>query len=103
MSQLTGGVMSSVRIILFIVLFFTAQQTMHMALRAQTLKAKPLTNQDVLDLEADGLATEIIIAKIDGSACDFDTSVEAIRLLKRAKVPSAVILKMVQAPVRPQT
>lgn len=66
----------------------------------QTTKvgAKPLTNADVLDMLSAGLSQEIVIAKIRAATCEFDTSPGALKLLKAANVPDAVILAMVQAP-----
>ncbi len=60
--------------------------------------AKPLTNVDVLDMTSAGLSQEIVIAKIAASACEFDTSLAALKVLKAANLPDAVILAMVQAP-----
>jgi hypothetical protein len=44
-----------------------------------------------------GLTPEVIIAKIESSNCDFDTSPDTLKVLKAANVPDAVILAMVQA------
>jgi SH3-like domain-containing protein len=60
--------------------------------------AKPLTNGDVVDMVKAGLSQEIVIAKINASACEFDTSPTALKVLKTANIPEAVILAMVQAP-----
>jgi hypothetical protein len=59
---------------------------------------KPLTNANVLDMLNDDLSQEIVIDKIAASACEFDTSPAALKALKAANVPDAVILAMVQAP-----
>jgi hypothetical protein len=67
------------------------EQTQHAA-------AKALTNADVLDMLKAGLSQEIVIAKIRASACGFDTAPAALKELKAASVPDAVILAMVQAP-----
>lgn len=64
------------------------------------LNAKPLTNGDVVDMLKAGLSQEIVIAKINASACEFDTSPAALKMLKTANIPEAVILAMVQAPPR---
>jgi len=66
----------------------------------QTLQGivKPLTNANVLDMLDDDLSQEIVIAKIAASACEFDTSPAALKVLKATNVPDAVILAMVQAP-----
>ncbi|HTX14761.1 MAG TPA: hypothetical protein VMD77_05650 [Candidatus Baltobacteraceae bacterium] len=60
--------------------------------------AKPLTNADVLDMLKAGLSQEIVIAKIKASSCEFDTAPAALKELKAANIPDAVILAMVQAP-----
>ena len=56
---------------------------------------KPLTNEDIIELTASGLSAETIGAKIDSSPCSFDTSVEALKALKRANVSETIILKMI--------
>lgn len=66
---------------------------------AQTAEKKPLGNQDIIDLLKAGLTSEVVVAKIKASACDFDTSPASLKDLKSAAVPDAVILAMVQAPV----
>jgi hypothetical protein len=58
--------------------------------------AKPLTNVDVVDMLKAGLSQEIVIEKMNTSACEFDTSPGALKVLKTANVPDAVILAMVQ-------
>ena len=55
-----------------------------------------LENGDVLDMVKAGLPEEVIIAKVQGSPCDFDTSPTALATLKSAQVPNAVILTMVK-------
>jgi hypothetical protein len=67
---------------------------------AQTSQAasQRLTNVDVLYMLNVGLSQEIVIAKIRASTCEFDTSPAALKALKAANVPDAVILAMVQAP-----
>ena len=58
-----------------------------------------LTNQDILDILKMGLTQEVVIAKIKGSASNFDTSTKGLQELKAAGVSDAVILAMVQAEV----
>lgn len=60
----------------------------------------PLTNKDVLELVKAQLPADVIIAKIQGSACSFDTSPGALKDLKSAAVPDAVILAMVKSSAR---
>jgi integrase len=56
-----------------------------------------LRNSDVLELIQAGMPTEIIAAKIKGSKCQFDTSIEAMKALRAASVPDAILLAMVRA------
>jgi hypothetical protein len=58
---------------------------------------KALANQDVVEMVKTGLPTEIVVAKIKSSACNFDTSPEKLKELKAAAVPDSVILAMVEA------
>jgi len=58
--------------------------------------AKQLTNQDITDLVAVGLSSDVIIDKIHAAeATNFDTSVEALKTLKAANVPDAVMRVMI--------
>ena len=57
----------------------------------------PLTNTDVLELVKAQLPADVIIAKIQASPCNFDTSPSALKDLKAAAVPDAVILAMVKS------
>jgi hypothetical protein len=72
------------------------------AIDSQTPPASPssaeLTNKDVLEMAKAGLSAEIILAKIQTSACNFDTSPSALIDLKSAGIPEAVILAMVKSP-----
>lgn len=61
--------------------------------------SEALSNKDVLAMQNAGLASDVIIAKINSSQCDFDTSPAALEQLRVAKVPNEIILAMVQAPV----
>lgn len=56
-----------------------------------------LTNSDVVEMTRAGLSTDIIVAKIQGSSCSFDTSPAALGALKSAGVGQAVILAMVKS------
>ena len=64
---------------------------------AAAQSARPLTNSDVLMMLKDGLPPDVVVAKINTSHCDFDTSVSALEALKAEKVPSQVILAMVSS------
>jgi hypothetical protein len=48
--------------------------------------AHELSNKDVLDLVKDRLATDIVVAKVERSACRFDASPSALIQLKAAGV-----------------
>ncbi|HEY0404480.1 MAG TPA: hypothetical protein VGC89_02060 [Pyrinomonadaceae bacterium] len=61
-----------------------------------------LRNQDVLEMLKAGLSAEVVIAKINISSCDFDTSSAALQQLKAAGVPDAVVLAMLKAAGRAQ-
>lgn len=60
---------------------------------------RALTNADVLEMLKARLSQDVVIAKIKSSNTTFDTSPEALKQLKAANVPDAVILAMVQAPI----
>jgi hypothetical protein len=63
---------------------------------AKLLPENTVTNQVVLDMLASGIPAEIVMAKIKGSHCAFDTSVETIKQLRQAQVPDAVIVVMLR-------
>ena len=49
--------------------------------------AKKMSNQDVIDMVTLGLSSDVVIDKIHGSPeTDFDTSIDALKSLKAAKV-----------------
>ncbi len=58
----------------------------------------PLTNVNIMKMHVMRLSADVIIAKIHGSPCEFDTSPAALQKLKQAGLPDKVILAMVQAP-----
>jgi hypothetical protein len=64
---------------------------------AQSKSTGQLTNRDVIDLISEGFSPDVVKAKIASSSCQFDTSVEALKALKKANVPQDVILAMVQS------
>lgn len=55
-------------------------------------------NRDVLKMLEARLAPEVVVARIKSSAADFDTSPEALKALRDACAPDAVILAVVEAP-----
>lgn len=61
--------------------------------QAQT-KEDTVTNKTVIQLKTAGLSADIIKAKIQGSACRFDFSTDALIALKKANVPDDVITAM---------
>jgi len=67
----------------------------HTAQARQALKI-----EDVIDMLDAGLSSEIVVAKIKSSPCQFDTSPAALKRLKASHVPDTVILAMVQAAPR---
>ena len=70
------------------------------ACAAQEL-AHRMSNKDVIDMAGLGLSDDVIIAKIRSGAGDatFDTSVDALKALKEAKVSDAVIRAMINPQV----
>jgi len=58
---------------------------------------KPLNNQHVLDMVEAGLPPKVLVAKIDRSPGDFDTSPDVLKQLKAAGVHDSIILAMVRA------
>ena len=64
-----------------------------------------LTNDDITQMKAAGLSTEVIVEKIGSSLCEFDTSPRALADLKMAGVSEPVILAMLRykASFQPKT
>jgi hypothetical protein len=59
--------------------------------------AAALTDQDVLEMVKARLTTEIIIAKIKASICNFDTSPAELQRLKTETVTDEIIVAMIGA------
>lgn len=57
-----------------------------------------ITNVNVMKMEGDHSSPDAIIAKINASHCDFDTSLAGIHRLKQAGVSDRIILAMLHAP-----
>lgn len=55
-----------------------------------------LTNQDVIEMNKAGMSEPIILAKINASPTNFDTSPNTLQELKKAGLSDAIILAMVQ-------
>src|SRR5580700_10221500 len=63
---------------------------------ASQTQSKPLSNDDVIQMVSLGLSDDLIIEKIRSvAATNFDTSVEALKVLKAAKVSDAVLKVMI--------
>ena len=58
-----------------------------------------LTNAAILKMHGMRLGSDVIVAKIQSSPCEFDTSPGALAKLKQAGLSDKVILAMVQAPL----
>lgn len=57
-----------------------------------------LTSKDILEMLSSGFSPDIVVATIKKARkCTFDTSIDAMRSLRAASVPDAVILAMVKA------
>jgi S1-C subfamily serine protease len=63
-------------------------------------QTQSLTNADVVALVKAGLSVDIVVAKIQSSPANFDTSPAALQELKAANIPDPVILAMIQAASR---
>jgi hypothetical protein len=59
----------------------------------------PLNNKDILFMIQVGISPVIIVAKIERTPCEFDTSPATLAELKAAGVPDSVVLAMVKAPL----
>lgn len=76
------------------------QQAINSVQPSQTSGTR-LVNRDVLEMLRAKLAPEAVVGKIASSACDFDTSPEAVGKLKAEGVPDTVIVAMVTASKAP--
>ena len=63
-----------------------------------TEPAALITNVNVMKMQGDRVAPDVIIAKINTSRCDFDTSAAGIHRLKQAGVSDRIVLAMLHAP-----
>ena len=64
----------------------------------QLSQASSITNDDVLTMTKAALSEEIILAKIQSSPTNFDTSPAALSSLRSEQVSNAVILAMLKSP-----
>jgi uncharacterized protein YgiM (DUF1202 family) len=69
----------------------------------QRAVAVPLSNKDILSMQARRLPADVIVAKIKSSPSNFDTSATALQRLKFYGVSDKVIVAMVEAPSLPAT
>lgn len=60
-----------------------------------------LTNKDIVELVKAGLSSDVIIAKIKTSRCNFNTDVPVLAELRKTGVPNEVIKAMIEAPYGP--
>src|SRR5580704_5992254 len=58
----------------------------------------PLNNASIVKMRTLHLSADVILAKIQSSPCEFETTPAALQKLKQAGVPDKVILAMVTAP-----
>jgi hypothetical protein len=66
--------------------------------KQQAATAIALNNAAIVRMRTQRLGADVIIAKIQSSPCEFDTSPAALQKLKQAGVPDKVIVAMVTAP-----
>lgn len=64
--------------------------------QASLMNPAALSNRDILDMTKVGLPSDVLVAKIKSSQCNFDTSPQQLQQLKASGVPDAVILAMLQ-------
>ena len=64
--------------------------------------SKKMSNQDVIEMVSFGLSDDVVLDKIHGAeATNFDTSIDALKALKAAKVSDAVIRAMINPHLAP--
>lgn len=68
---------------------------------SQQAATDPLTNDHILKMFKDGIASEIIVAKIKASSTNFETSPSTIQKLKEDGVSDGVILAMIESGTKP--
>lgn len=71
---------------------------------AQTSTAPPLprlTNREVLEMVKAGISSDVIIAKVKVSRCNFDTEPTVLADLRYKGVPNEVLKAMIEAPYGP--
>jgi hypothetical protein len=69
------------------------------AAKPRTDTTPALTNANILKMHGMRLGSDVIVAKIKASSCEFDTSPAALQKLKQAGIADKTILAMVEAPL----
>ena len=67
--------------------------------RGAAPKVPPLTNTDIMKMHVMHIGSDVILAKIKSSPCEFDSTPAALKKLKIAGLSDKVILAMVNAPL----
>lgn len=86
------------RLALMAVAMFLMTAFGQMARGQSNATSASLSDGDIVSMVKAGLSADVIIAKVQTSACNFDTSPAALEKLKAAGVPDSVILSMVKNP-----
>ena len=87
--------------IAFVLLLTTSVETFGQASKTQTRAARLLTNRDVLTMVHKGMRSDLIIATILSSSCNFDIFPPVLDDLKRRGVPENVLQVMSVVPNGP--
>ncbi len=88
-------------VIAFVLLLTTSAETFGQASKTQTRSARLLTNRDVLTMVHKGMRSDLIIATILTTACNFDIFPPVLDDLKRRGVPENVLQVMSVVPNGP--
>jgi hypothetical protein len=84
--------------IALVVFLFT--QSFVFALPQQEILPR-LTNKQVVEMIRAGLSSEVIVAKIKSSRCNFDTDPSILAELRQKGVPNEILKAMIEAPYGP--
>ena len=87
--------------IAFVLLLTTSAETFGQASKTQTRSVRLLTNRDVLTMVHKGMRSDLIIATILSSSCNFDIFPPVLDDLKRRGVPENVLQVMSVVPNGP--
>jgi len=68
-----------------------------------SIAAGAMNNEDVVKLVKAGISENLIISTIETSETDFDTSADALIKMKEARVPEAIIQRMIRCPDTSET